>query len=168
MSGNLKRWEKKNENTFVFLVDEAQVADLTFDLKTYNAVLKTQNEEYFFTRKGFWKTSLEILDNKEVQIAKLYFEKWYSHMSTLEYKNQKLYCATRNNPMIEVALLDNKKTVLAYGLQLENGVIHLNISSAQQTIDPILEALIWFAFIPIATENIIYNNYNFKNTYLQF
>jgi hypothetical protein len=166
MSGNLKRWEKKNENSFVFFVDEAQVADLTFDLKTYNAVLKTQNQEYFFTRKGFWKTSLEILDKKEVQIAKLYFEKWYSHMSTIEYKNRKLNCTTRNNPMLEVVMLENKKTVLAYGLQLENGVIHINISSTQQSIDPILEALIWFAFIPIATENTIGSNFKFKNTIL--
>jgi hypothetical protein len=149
----IRVWEKINNEQYQLIGDEVAVGILQIDFKTMNAVFKTFENEFYFTRKGVWKSKLDISDKNGAIIAKNYFEKWYDHQSILEYNGKKYKFAVRNNPMAEYAILDDEKLILAYGLHPENSKIKVKITRQDAYLDYVLDALIWLSFATVAEEN---------------
>jgi hypothetical protein len=59
----------------------------------------------------------------------------------------------RNNPLAEWVLQQDGNDVLAYGLKTADGKVVTQITEANTGAAIILHAMLWYLFVPIATEN---------------
>lgn len=149
-----KQWKKIAEGKYSFLIDNREAGSMEMLLNTNErkAVLLIDGTEYLVKQTGFWKTTIEIENAAGQLIAKAYYEKWYANSWVLEYKNCRYKIVIRNNPLAEWAILLNDELLLAYGLYTENGKLSLRITGSTQN-DHLFDFLLWYLFVPIATEN---------------
>lgn len=150
-----KSWKKTGTGQYSFWIDdtEAGVMHIAHNTNEHKAVAVIDGNEYTIKRTGFWKSTIEITGADGQTIAKAYYEKWYANSLILEYKNNTYKMVIRNNPLAEWAILDNGRNILAYGLDTENGRTALRITSSANDTDILLDFLLWYVFVPIATEN---------------
>lgn len=150
-----KNWIKVREGSYSFWVDNIQRAtlEIRFASMDSKAILKIEENEFTIRRVGFWKTAIEITDGKGGIVAKVYAEKWYANSFVLEYNETKYKLVVRNNPLSEWAITDESKDVLAYGLNTSSEGGKVNVRITGNNHDYILDALLWYLFVPIATEN---------------
>jgi hypothetical protein len=152
-----KNWTKTEDGTYVFSVDNEQKAILKINLKSNNskASVKIADSEFAIRRVGFWKTGIEIIDASNSVIAKAYTEKWYANSLIFDYKSRKYKVRLRNNPYAEFVISEGEKDILAYGInnEYENDIVNVRITCAEKNLDYMLDVLLWYLFIPIATEN---------------
>lgn len=149
-----KSWIKTENNSYQFSVDDHIIGNLSIAVNSMErtGIVTIDGQKFIIKMTGIWKNSFEITDKNEKQIAKAYYEKWYANSLILEYKNQQLKLVIRNNPLAEWAVLNGDQTILSYGLTAENGKAGVKISNSHQT-DYLLDFLLWYLFVPIATEN---------------
>lgn len=56
--------------------------------------------------------------------------------------------------MAEWAILDeNGKELIAYGLNAHEGKITVKITSVADDLEPLFDFILWYLFVPIASEN---------------
>jgi hypothetical protein len=164
-----KAWRKTAEATYAFSVDgkEAGTMGIMHDTKDSRALISMQGDEIMISRTGFWKSGIEITGKNGKVIAKVYSEKWYANRWALEYGGEKYELSIRNNPLAEWVIQHNGKDLLAYGLHTgnKNGMVNIRISSFENTSPSIFDFLLWYLFLPVATENM---GDNFTFTLLQY
>lgn len=150
-----RKWTKLDENKFSLTVDEKKVGEMHISTgsTSMQATCKIGNEDFTIQRTGFWKSTVEILDDKGKLVAKTYNEKWYANSSILEFGNKKYKLILHNNPMAEYAIMDEGKTMLSYGLNAESGKITVKINVAQVDSNLLFDFLLWYLFVPIVSEN---------------
>lgn len=152
-----KAWRKTAEATYAFSVDEKETAtmEIMHNTRDSRALVKIPGDEITISRTGFWKSGIEITGKDRKIIAKVYSEKWYANRLALEYGEGKYELIIRNNPLAEWAIQHNGKDLLAYGLHTgnENGMVNIRISSFDNTSPYIFDFLLWYLFVPVATEN---------------
>lgn len=123
------------------------------------AVFICDEEVFELERTGFWKSNVQISQGGSV-VLKTYPEKWYANTSIVEFKEKKYRLVIRNNPLAEFAITDNGADVLVYSLTTQNNELQVKITSAG-TVHPIFDFLLWYLFLPVATEN-FGDNYFFQ------
>ncbi len=150
-----RKWVKIDDHTYMFEVDGQEMGRMNLDTNSTSikAYCTLENKNYLIQRTGFWKNSLEVLNEQGELIAKTYREKWFSNESKLEMDHKKYTLTLRNNPIAEWAIMDDKTTLLAYGLMVEKGKTHIKISAAPDHENVLMDYLLWFLFYPIAVEN---------------
>ena len=155
-----KQWTKTSDFNYTFLVDEKEVGKMEIHFNTIStkAICTIGGKDFEIKRTGFWKSNIEVTDSSGAVVLKTYPEKWYANTSVIEFENKKYKLIIRNNPLAEYAVTENDKDVLAYGLGTENTELGVRISSSGN-LDYTFDFLLWYLFLPIATEN-------FGDTYL--
>lgn len=150
-----KQWTNAGEGKYVFTLDGNQIGQMQIEPASADSRASCQIGDDHFTikRTGFWKSTVEVLKNDGNLVAKTYHEKWYANSSVLEYENQKYNLTLHNNPLAEWAIVDEGKTLLAYGLNAANGKTSVRISGEADQSHLLLDFLLWYLFVPIASEN---------------
>jgi len=146
---------KKSEGKFSLIVDNTAIGNMEISSKTtISKAICTLGEQKFTIQKtGFWKNNREVLDNSGQIIAKIYNEKWFASSSILDYKNKKYKIVSRNNPLVELVILEQEIELLAYGLKTEKKEIKVQISMNKKTTDLLFDFILWYLFAPIIAEN---------------
>jgi hypothetical protein len=153
--GMTKSWKKIGEGNYTLLADGLQAATMLLSIHTSEgrAAIKTGDADYVLRRTGFWKTTLLLENTTGGQMARMAYDKWYANSYKLEYGGSIYSVVIRNNPLAEWAILHDGGLLLAYGLSTENGKTSLRITQAARTQDLLLDCILWYLFVPIATEN---------------
>ena len=151
-----KHWKKYQETAFTFFADNSETGTIsfTFDAANKAATFNIRQKNYFIKQKGFWTSNISVTDTNEVEVLKMYAEKWYANNWVIEYRGIKYKLFVRNNPLAEYVITEGNKEILAYGLQPGNGKVQVKITGAGDQVDFIFDFLLWFLFAPIALENI--------------
>lgn len=155
-----KKWEKINEELYNLIIDDVEIGELKLNRNTNNsqAEISMLGKKFKIYKTGFWKSNLEISDNEENIISKIYGEKWYGSTYIIELYDIKLKLIVRNNPLAEWAIFDGDELVLAYGLDASKGTVGLKVTQSEnnkinEENDYILDFILWYLFIPIAAES---------------
>lgn len=148
-------WQKESPLVYRFLVDGEPVAlmKLNPSLADQPASLHIGDEIYTIRRTGFWKNSVELSDARQQLVARVYPDKWYAHNSSMDYRGHSWKLVTRNNPLAEFVIRSGEQDLLAYGLEPLDGEVNIRITRANDAIDPLLDGLLWYLFLPVAAEN---------------
>ena len=150
-----KTWKKTNEGTYVFAVANQEVGtmEVSYASLERKAICHIKDKDFIIKRIGFWKSTIEISNPAGEVIAKIYPEKWYANSWAFDYNEKKYKVTVRNNPLAEYAILDDSNELAAYGLTTENGKITVRITTSGHSKDFLFDFLLWYLFVPIATEN---------------
>jgi hypothetical protein len=152
----MKKWQKLAEGLYELQVSGLCRGQLKFFSATTEskALINLGNEEYTIRRTGFWKNSLEITNDKLETVLKVVPEKWYGNTYRVDYHHSTFTLLIRNNPLAEWALLAADELVLAYGLDTSGEKVGIRITgNTGNTADLLPDFLLWYLFLPIATEN---------------
>jgi hypothetical protein len=150
-----KNWKKTKEGNYSFSVDNKQIGtmEISYASLERKAICNIENNVFIIKRTGFWKSTVEINNQTGQTIAKLYPKKWYANSWTLDFKEKELEVIVRNNPLAEYAIIDNSKELAAYGLTTENGNLTVRVTTLDESSGFLFDFLLWYLFVPIATEN---------------
>ncbi len=150
-----REWKKVNEGEYELLVNQEKVGNIQLVLNSLSseANFNFGGDAFTIKRTGFWKNALEISNQKGVVLTNIAQEKWYANTLIMNYKNKVYKLSIRNNPLAEWVLEENNELVLAYGLSAENGKVSVKISSSENHNDYLFDFVLWYLFLPIATEN---------------
>ncbi len=150
-----KKWEKTQEGTYSFFIDNQEVGKIEIDAASLDrkAICSVGGNRFLIKRTGFWKRTIEIGNDAGETIATLYHEKWYASSWILEYNGKKYTVLLRNNPLAEYVIRDNCVDIAAYGLASDHGRLDVRITTSSKTTDVMFDFLLWYLFLPIVTEN---------------
>ena len=150
-----KNWKKTKAGVYSFTIDNNEIGtmEISYESLEREAICRFEGNEFVFKRTGFWKSTIEISNQAGQTIAKIYPEKWYASSWTFDYYEKKYKVIVRNNPLAEYAILDNSAELAAYGLITNNGSVNIRITSSAKSSDLLFDFLLWYLFVPIATEN---------------
>lgn len=150
-----KKWKKTNEGNYSFSVDNKHVGtmEISYASSDRKAICNINNKVFIIKRTGFWKSSLEIDNQFGQTIARVYPEKWYANSWAIELHEKMYKLIVRNNPLAEYVIFDNIVEIAAYGLATENGNVIVRITTKEESSDFLFDYLLWYLFVPIATEN---------------
>jgi hypothetical protein len=150
-----KGWNKTNEGNYSFSVANKEIGNMEISYASLDrkAICHIEDNDFIIKRTGFWKSTIEISNLAGQTIAKIYPEKWYANTWTFDYNEKKYKVIVRNNPLAEYAILDNSNELAAYGLTTDNGKINVRITTPSNNSDFLFDFLLWYLFVPIATEN---------------
>jgi hypothetical protein len=150
-----KSWKKMAEGQYAFYVDDVESGQMQISYNSLErkAQCEVNGVPFQIKRTGFWKTSIDISKATGEVIGKVYPEKWYASSWSFEFGNKKYRIIIRNNPMAEYAILDGTTEIAAYGLDANNGHPKVRITSTDKEADFIFDFLLWYLFVPTATEN---------------
>lgn len=150
-----KSWKKISNGNYVFTINNQELARFEIAMGTTErkAVATIGDASFLFEKIGFWKNNIEISSAQGEVLAKVYPKKWYANTLILAYNQQEYDLIIRNNPLAEWAILAQGREILAYGLHPNNGKVEISIKSIDEQVDVLLECLLWYLFLPIATEN---------------
>jgi len=150
-----KSWKKIAEGQYAFYVDDVETGHMQISYNSLERIAKCEVNGVTFQikRTGFWKSSIDISQSSGEVIGKVYPEKWYASSWSFEFDNKKYRIIIRNNPMAEFVILDGTTEVAAYGLDANDGHPKVRITSTDKEADYMFDFLLWYLFVPIATEN---------------
>jgi hypothetical protein len=147
-------WKKTGEGKYELSIERALVGSIEIKLNSLDskAEIVANDEKFVIKRIGFWESKIEIL-NKDILVGKVYAKNWYVNSFILEYCHTHYKLSIRNNPLAEWVIQENGKDKLSYGLDAKNGNSAIKISSDGSNTPLIFDFLLWYLFVPIATEN---------------
>lgn len=158
------KWVKDNSETNYVLKHNDKVMlkmHFDYDNKGAKATCYGVSETFIIESESFWKTNILIKEN-EIIIAKTTTDKWYSSLSTLEIKGQKIKFKFRNNPLAEIVFFTEteQEYLLSCGLKsdkkgITETVLDLGENLINNPLKPYLLAICWYIFKPIAEENTV-------------
>ena len=151
----IKTWKKTNEGSYSLSADnnEIGIMNISHDSLERKAACFFDDKELVIKRTGFWKSTIEISNKAGQVISKVHPEKWYANSWSFDYKGKKYTIIVRNNPLAEWAILHISEEIAAYGLHTVNGKLNVKITTSSQGSDFLFDFLLWYLFLPIATEN---------------
>lgn len=132
LKGHLHFFPTSNENKVEFLLDHQKLT---------------------IKRTGFWKSTIEITNEKNERVLSISPKKWLGQTWVLTYMEKEYEVLIRNNPLAEWIIKDGDLILLAYGLHLEGKNISLKISSHPTQVPFIFDYVLWYLFMPILSEN---------------
>jgi hypothetical protein len=158
------KWFKNSSDTSYLLKDNDEIIlkmDFSYNSKGAKATCQSNSETFIIESESFWKTNLLIKEN-EIIIAKTSTDKWYSSLSTLEIKGEKVKFKFRNNPLAEIVFFieTEQDYILTCGLKSnKKGMPEVKLDLGESLINNPLKAYIlaicWYIFKPIAEENTV-------------
>lgn len=152
MDGN---WIKNAEYNYSFHVDKHTIGTMEIQPNAYKskASITINGERYQLRRSGFWKSTIEISDSADRSVLKTVPKRWKSNSSTIEFGNKSYQISFRNNPLAEIAILDGDQLIVSYGLTVQNKKQCVKIVATEEA-HYLLHFLVWYLFLPIATETL--------------
>ncbi|MBI1193850.1 MAG: hypothetical protein GC205_11875 [Bacteroidetes bacterium] len=150
-----KVWTRLKSGQYQFRIND-QVAG---ELKLNTSSLDVRGDEtlgqktYTIRQTGFWRGVTEMRDAHDLPVARIKAEKWYSSSYRLEYRGHPYKLVLRNSPHLEWAIQDQDRTLLAYGLAVEKNKSTVQIRSDVASVDPELDALLWYQLLPTVMED---------------
>lgn len=151
----IKQWIKSGEGQYHFKQGEEALASLFIDYKSNNrkAVITINGEAFTIRQTNFWKNHMAVTNASNNTIITIMPEKWYSSSFSVQWGVANYELKVRNNPLAEWVLQQNGNDVLAYGLKTADRKVVTQITESNSSPDIILHAILWYLFLPIATEN---------------
>lgn len=151
----IKQWVKTGENHYHFKHGDEDLASLFIDYKSYNrkALITINGEAYTIKQTNIWKNHMAITNASGNTIIIIVPEKWYSSSFNIQWGAANYHLKIRNNPLAEWVLQQDGKDVLAYGIKTNNGKVVTQITEGVSSPAIILHSILWYLFLPIATEN---------------
>jgi hypothetical protein len=151
-----RQWRTIAEGHYAFMQDETTLATMEIARASTErkAAVTIDKEHYTIEKVGFWKNRIEISDRSGKVIATCATEKWYANTMTLDYKGHNYTLRVRNNPLAEWVIQAHNSDLLAYGLMIHEGNAAIKLTAAPTHHDLLLDCLLWYLFVPIATENV--------------
>jgi hypothetical protein len=151
-----RQWRTIAEGHYAFMQDDTILATMEIARASIarKATVTIDKEHYTIEKVGFWKNGIEISKSSSKVIATCATEKWYANTMTLGYKGHSYKLVVRNNPLAEWAIQENGNDLLAYGLTTHEGKAAVKLKAATPHHDLLHDCLLWYLFVPIATENI--------------
>ncbi|CAN5376072.1 hypothetical protein BH11BAC2_BH11BAC2_07090 [soil metagenome] len=153
----LKKWIKTGKTSYALWDREQEIGTMEIALGTLTrkATATFEGRTIEITKTGFWRNNLEITDPKGEIIAKVYPKKWYAETLSFDYNDSQYKIVYRNNPLAECALFVQNQELLAYGINTgnEDGKVNIKITNSAKKQDFIFDFILWYLFLPIATEN---------------
>lgn len=155
-----KQWKRVSENNYQFWVNDAIAAEIIFKPNTLSneAMVKIGDETYLISRKGFWKSNIEITDMRDTVVMEVLPEKWYSSAWSIKWEGKQYSLKIHNNPLAEYMLEENGQPVLAYGIKTKDGQGVTQITSSKPLNGVLPDCLMWYLFLPIAMSNTLDEN----------
>jgi hypothetical protein len=149
-----KKWLKDEDFLYSLWDNGTQLATMQIAMGSLarKATVVFNQETLVMKRTGFWKTQLEISNQHEETIAKVYSEKWYANRYVLEYGSKKYSIEIRNNPLAEYLIFEDGKELIAYGLITENKLPAVRISATAAQLPLLFDFILWYLFTPIIME----------------
>ena len=150
-----KNWKKIENGIYTLFVDENPAATMEINHNSLSRPAKCTigDAQYTIELTGFWKHNLEIKDQNQVVVLTLTLDKWYANTYTIDFEGNTYQFKARNNPMAEYVIKQGDKDILAYGLGTQNSRVALKITQVETPVSLLLDCLLWYQFLPIATEN---------------
>lgn len=158
------KWAKDTSKTnYVLKHNDELILTMNFeyDNKGVKAKCQSSSETFVIENESFWKRNILIKEN-EVIIAKTTTDKWFSSLSTLEIRGQKIKFKYRNNYLAELVFFTEieQNHLLSCGLKPDKKgmietVLDLGESLVNNPLKPYLLAICWYIFKPIAEENTV-------------
>lgn len=156
------KWLKdKSETNYELKHNDEVLLKMHFDyaMKGTKATCQSISESFTIEQENIWTTNTIIKEN-EVIIARTSTDKWYSSLSTLEVKGQKIKFRIRNNPLAEIIFFTENEDdcILSCGLKVSKKsmtetVLSFGEALIQNPIKHYLLAICWYIFKPIAEDN---------------
>lgn len=120
--------------------------------KSCTAVVTFENKQYKILRKGFWKTTILLLDDAGKEIISVKPLNWYGSSYKLTFDNQTYTLKIGNNPLTEWSLYRDNILQLAYGLKSGDGKSGLSIR--EDLDNPVwFHFLLWYLIKPVFIDN---------------
>ncbi|MEO8148506.1 MAG: hypothetical protein ABI723_12750 [Bacteroidia bacterium] len=156
-----KKFKNKDHHGFKLFDDNDKVIlkmELPNKKSPFKATLECDNEVYKIKRKGFWKSEIFIVDDKDKLIAEVNNEKQHYGMGSIKMANHKYYYTYRNNPLVELIIyLQPEEPLISYKLitKSKSPSVSLQIGDSFKGTrhKKLLIGLGWYMFQPIAREN---------------
>ncbi len=150
-----KNWKKTTEGSYSFFIDEQEIGTMNIAHSTLEraATCSIAGKDLVIKRTGFWKSTIEITDASGQLNGKIYPEKWYASSWAFDYQNKKYKVIVRNNPLAEFVIQENGKDQIAYALNTSNKVVNVRITTTTEPLDLLFDFVLWYLFVPVATEN---------------
>jgi hypothetical protein len=149
-----RKWMKQSDTRYTFSLEgqERGVMEIQRNTMSGKAHCTLDGGSFTIQRTGFWKSSMEVTDEKGNLVVKVSPEKWYASSWKVSSQGKTYQLKVRNNPLAEYVLIDSGKDILAYGLASTKEGLRLKISDSGSH-DLIFDFLLWYLFIPVANEN---------------
>jgi len=150
-----KKWTRIGEGLFQLFVSDEEVGSMQIstDSTAFKADCQFGDQHFTIQRTGFWKSNIEIIDQSNSLIGKVYKEKWYANSSIFEYANKKYKIVLQNNPLAELLISDDSGAIFSYGIKLDDDQLKVVIAVFNEDSDLLLDFLMWYLFAPIVLEN---------------
>lgn len=145
---HIMNWTKISESEFQLKQGEKLLA--TMKLKGGKAECRVGERIFQIRRKGFWNNQLELLDASGQVLATLKPASWFGSRWVFRLYDQDYQLLVRNNPLVEYAVQQNGRDVVAYGLKTREGRAIAVISDNRERSLPELDLLLWYLFSPVA------------------
>ncbi len=149
-----KKWVKTGTSTFSLWYNNEPVGTMDMAVSNFESTATATfgNETFTIKRTGFWKSDLVITGENGQVIATVFTKKWYASSLIVEYDNRNYQLFIRNNPLAEWVLQEGDKEIIAYGLGIQDGKPCVRITTASVQQNFLFDFLLWYLFVPIATE----------------
>lgn len=155
-----KKWNKIDKNNYKLFIDEVEIGLFKLNEKSTNSevIASFLGKEFKIYRTGFWKSNIEVVDNENNIISKIYNKKWYGSSFVIEFYDKKLNLIIKNNPLIEWSIYNEDDLILSYALDTSNKDVGLKITQPvnnklNEENDYLLDFLLWYLFLPVISEN---------------
>lgn len=156
------QWEKGPAGNYLLVEDGKSLANVSINhgSSVFRISSPTTKRAFLLHKEGFWKNKIALKNEYGHKLGQLYPSKWHNG-GILELEGKKFRYQFRNNPLVEIVILNETGTdeLVVCGLQGEAGkAVGLRLSKPGELADAdlqyILFALAWYMFLPIAQENI--------------
>ena len=150
-----KYWKKIEKTKYSFLDKEQEITSFQINPKTNEAIINYKNTLFTLKKRGFWKKNIKITTNENQEIIlNAYNKNWYSSAYVLEFQENIWKVIVRNNPLAELAIIDNhKNTILAYGLKTDNkGKIIITIKPENNDVNVFLHIFLYYLILPMSKD----------------
>jgi hypothetical protein len=159
-------WLRTQEHSFTFVNGNSIVGKMRLASNELHAVaiLQIGVKEVIIRKRGFWKSSFDLIDQSGKTIGTISNSNWFGSSMNFDLYGRHFAIVIRNNPMVEWAILESGKNVLAYGMAIDtnSGAVSVLIKQYDNEIDPLLHFVLWYFFHPIAQEQ-LGSGFNFQH-----
>ncbi|WP_128543100.1 hypothetical protein [Larkinella soli] len=150
-----KQWRQTGDGAFTILDGNQPLGRLDIRLDSFGqqAEARIGGQTYHLKQIGFWSTAVELREADGAPVLLARPTRWYANTLEVTFRQKVYELVIWNNPMAEWDLREQGRTVLAYGLEADQGRCVVRIRTGVEEPDALLHVFLWYLFYPVALEN---------------
>jgi hypothetical protein len=151
-----KEWKSTSQTQSILYINDEKIGEFNriYSSCKMIATFSINNNNYTIKNSGFWKNKIDIFDENDNLVLKMYAKNWYSNCFIVEFEGREFNLKIRNKPMAGYVIFDkDKEELISYNLDMHNRQIVTRIETNYALNKVIFDFLIWLLFSPIAKEN---------------